>query len=65
MNREEISSRITEIITNNEWLDRVDAVSFLAAGEYNEKLSYQCRPAKICLSHQSWHPTEPGRSDSV
>lgn len=36
MERRTISATIEHIILENAWLDRVDQVSFLAAGEYNE-----------------------------
>jgi len=36
MNKKKVFTRINQIIMENEWLDRVEDVSFLAAGEYNE-----------------------------
>jgi hypothetical protein len=36
MERRTISATIKQIILENGWLDRVDRVTFLAAGEYNE-----------------------------
>jgi len=36
MNRKNVLTRISQIIMDKGWLDTVDDVSFLAAGEYNE-----------------------------
>jgi len=63
MNREEISSRITEIITNNEWLDRVDAVSFLAAGEYNENYLISADQQKYVFRIN--HGTQLNQADQI
>jgi thiamine kinase-like enzyme len=36
MNKKEVITCISQIIMENKWLERVDDISFLAAGEYNE-----------------------------
>ena len=63
MNRQDVEICILQIIMEKKWLERVDGISFLAAGEYNE--NYVVNSGRKKYVFRINHGTQLNQSDQI